>query len=456
LRHGEIDAALNALRVTGDPESLTQFVHGARARGVSPSELVACLDRVDTTRQTVSGEARKLEDRVRFGLLLALGDFMLDDIAQSQREDILPRVAEWHAHDASSAIHGATGWLLRHWGQGDVARQVDETPTAYSPDREWFTLKIEPQPRQHEAPARQESESSGDVLGKPSSDADAPAAQIENPESKMQNSFCITFIVFSPGKYLLGSPDGEADRQTDERRHQVEITRSYAISDREITWAQFNPFDGADKHDWMETLYDRELALAEPAFGVDWFQAVSYCRWLTSQMGVAESEQSYADPSSLEKDGEGNPKNWPLDIAKHGFRLPTEAEWEIACRGGTLSAWSFGSDVDLLRHYAWFADSAWFMDSPGQLRPNPRGLFDLHGNLGEWCHDWYDFSYSDDAIDPLGVLTGAERVGRGGEWYAAAAYCRTAYRDGYRPTYNTNGQGFRLALSSVQSAEEAK
>jgi eukaryotic-like serine/threonine-protein kinase len=482
LLESQREAALAALRVDDDPESLTQFVHRCRARGVSPQHLLECIDQVADRRHHAPHDGNPHAERedyggadgtppalgdplpaTLFGLLLALGEFELDELPEARRESFLTQLADWYANDPSSAIHGACGWLLRHWGQGEAAKNVDETPVAYAPDREWFTLKIEP--HQPEAPARRTP--AGDASHQPEVPArkDEASATDENEPSSLAlrvstgepPPFYITFVVFPPGKYTIGSPDDEADRLGHERRHEVELTRPFALSDREVTWAQFNPFDAAvsnfNRHDAWEKQFGHTLTPAEPAFGVNWFEAVSYCRWLTRQAGMADADQCYADPTSLSKDGEGNPKDWPVDLAKRGFRLPTEAEWETACRGGMLSAYSFGNDPQLLAHYGWFADNSSKWSHPARLlRPTSRGLFDIHGNLFEWCHDWYG-EYANDAADPVGAPTGADRVSRGGGWHFVAAFCRSAYRFRYRPTYRDYDLGFRLALGSVQPSE---
>src|SRR4029077_5609339 len=86
----------------------------------------------------------------------------------------------------------------------------------------------------------------------------------------------------------------------------------------------------------------------------------------------------------------GAPQNWPVNIEKPGFRLPTEAEWEVVCRGGTKTAYSFGNEAQLLGRYGWFLENSEKRPhAVGQLRPSVRGLFDLQGNLFEWCYDWY-------------------------------------------------------------------
>ena len=138
---------------------------------------------------------------------------------------------------------------------------------------------------------------------------------------------------------------------------------------------------------------------ADAGFGADWYDAVGFCRWLGQQSGLSEGDQSYAAPETLDKakyprepNPEANwaPRNWPLELGRRGFRLPTESEWEVASRAGARTTYGFGSDVSLLGRFGWFTEnSGKHVHPPRELRPSIRGLFDLHGNLFEWTHDWY-------------------------------------------------------------------
>ena len=129
------------------------------------------------------------------------------------------------------------------------------------------------------------------------------------------------------------------------------------------------------------------------------------------------------------------------------YRLPTEAEWEYACRAGSTTSYSFGDSAKSLGNYAWFDENSYSHTSPvGYRKPNEWGLYDMHGNVFEWCQDWQDSYRSGPAADPQGPSVGLYRVRRGGSWLYDAGYCRSAYRSGNDPS-NRLYSGFRVALS---------
>ena len=217
LRQGEREAIFDALRVRDDPESLAQFVHRCRDRGVTGQQLLECLRIADGLRQKISGKQREIENRVVFGLLLALGEFPKDELPRQEQKRLVADLADWYRNDPSSAIHGATGWLLRKWGQHEIASKVDHTPVPYSPDREWYTLEIE-----------------------------------TNVNGAGLHTFYMTFVVIPEGNYEIGSPSDELERFSYETRHEVHITRAYALLDREVNWAEFASFDERLATQWQK------------------------------------------------------------------------------------------------------------------------------------------------------------------------------------------------------------
>jgi formylglycine-generating enzyme required for sulfatase activity len=377
LRLGERPAVYPVFALQDDPEALTQFVHRLKDRGVPAPAVLDCLD----------GAA---DVPSRFALLLALGEFRLEDLPEPTRQPLRDRLRGWYRSDPSSAVHGACGWLLRAWGRADDAAEVDRAPLPPDPAgrREWFV-----------------EEAAGDFL---------------------------TFVVFPPGTFLMGSPPSEEHRQTNEQQHRVRLTRAFAVADREVTQAQYDRFrqDKARASGGNGTGAGGRL----PAVNVAWPDAIEYCRWLTAKAGH-DGEQCYGDPDERARD-------WPFDPGQAGYRLPTEAEWECACRAGTTTAYSFGSDRDLLAYYAHCMAAG--PAAGGTLRPSPRGLFDTHGNAWEWCQDRYQAQFADAVDDPLGRSDSGNRMLRGGGWDRSPWHCRSAYRHSPTPDYRAPYNGFRL------------
>jgi formylglycine-generating enzyme required for sulfatase activity len=144
-------------------------------------------------------------------------------------------------------------------------------------------------------------------------------------------------------------------------------------------------------------------------------------------------------------------------------RLPTEAEWEYACRAGTTTAYYFGDDDKDLAGYAWFGDkptvagcqpanSNGVSHPVGEKKPNAWGLYDLYGNVWEWCQDWYGPYQAGAVTDPQGPAQGTERVVRGGAWYDNSITCRSAFRHHYIPTRRGGNLGFRVVVGAAATA----
>ena len=145
---------------------------------------------------------------------------------------------------------------------------------------------------------------------------------------------------------------------------------------------------------------------------------------------------------------ENTPADWRSVSAANGYRLPSEAEWEYACRAGTTTDFSHGDSAESLARYCVFRESK--SARCGMKLPNVWGLHDMHGNVWEWCQDWYGGYGSDSVTDPIGLESGSFRVIRGGSWSNNARSCRSAYRVRYTPDYTYYDPGFRVLRSSIQ------
>jgi hypothetical protein len=208
------------------------------------------------------------------------------------------------------------------------------------------------------------------------------------------------------GWYRRIPPNGDTSKFRGERPDDVTVSffwlRKYVVTMQE--YQLFDPF------------HKPNLSKEHLPANADWYSATMFCKWLGD-----------------------------------GYRLPTEAEWETACRAGSETQYCYGDSDEKLGDYAWFGglgNSVNDMQPVGCLAPNDWGLYDMHGNVWEWCSDWYD-EYPKDAVsDPFGPREGSYRVFRGGSWNSEAADCRSAFRNGYSPVYRSGSIGFRLALSS--------
>jgi formylglycine-generating enzyme required for sulfatase activity len=258
-------------------------------------------------------------------------------------------------------------------------------------------------------------------------------------------------VRIEPGKFLMGSPANEADRGDDEHQHEVEITRPFWLGVHPVTVGQFRAFVKATgyrtqaereggAHRWTGSKWELDARTnwqnpgfaqdeSHPVVCVSWNDAQEFCAWLTKTH------------------------------SGHAYRLPTEAEWEYACRGGASSSTPFHYGASLCSTQANFDGNYLYGGAAkrpylqrttpvGSYKPNAWGLYDLHGNVWEWCADWYaaDYYQQSPRRDPPGPPEGSRRVIRGGGWNSDGQICRSAVRGGREPAIRFSDLGFRVSL----------
>jgi formylglycine-generating enzyme required for sulfatase activity len=227
------------------------------------------------------------------------------------------------------------------------------------------------------------------------------------------NLATLELVLIPAGKFMMGSPESDMNRNADEGpQHEVTISRQFYVSKYQVTQAQYQAVMGNNPSYFPDDL-------RRPVECVSWYDAQEFCRKLGQMTGKI-------------------------------VRLPTEAEWEYACRAGTTTQFYTGDKEEDLVAAAWFGyDKSDRKTHPvGLKKPNAWGLYDIHGNGWEWCQDYYgaDYYKHSPQVDPKGPETGEYRVLRGGSWHGSAAGCRSAVRRGINPNSHYFNGGFRIMV----------
>jgi len=253
---------------------------------------------------------------------------------------------------------------------------------------------------------------------------------IQRGPPEWTNSIGMRFVRIKPGEFLMGSSDRNNKATADYKPpHKVWISRAFVLGIHEVTQGQYQAVMGNNP---SRLTGSDDL----PVEQVSWFDAVNFCNKLSER----EGRKPYYRVEG----------RTVTTVGGRGYRLPTEAEWEYACRAGASTRYPFGDDSLELGKYAWSASNSDSTSHPvGQKRPNAWGLYDMLGNLYEWCADGYDETYyaSSPDADPPGPSVASSRVIRGGGTFVSAFDCRPASRERFAPVDGVNWIGFRVAAT---------
>jgi formylglycine-generating enzyme required for sulfatase activity len=367
-------------------------------------------DRTDPTQQTVfihdvfpswhvdlDGLAEQMQDvedsSLRAGMCLAMGKLPTGELgdAKTRWQELL---SKWYLLESSdSGTHGAAGWALRQW-KVDLP-EFAPTTEPDATDRNW---KVTPH-----------------------------------------------------GFTMVRIPAGQFERIDDEIRQAVTLTQDVWLSDVEVSVQLFLEFmndesyQGLKPNAWDGVDQTVSPANQHPVQQVGWEDAVLFCNWLSRQEERSPCYQ--VEPLADAKPEDRSTLKVELLADGTGYRLPTEAEWEYACRAGTTTDFCFGDDAERLIRYALFGTQTTEVTASNMC--NRWGLFDMHGNVWEWCYDWSS-SYDEEAVsDPVGSAQGEYHVYRGGGWNYSPGRCQSGNRGGYFPSYRSGNVGFRVAQDSL-------
>ena len=272
------------------------------------------------------------------------------------------------------------------------------------------------------------------VLGA-ASEADAETVQGAASEAvtlspaSFTNSLGMQFNLIPAGSFMMGSPESEENRDDGETQHEVTLTQSFYIGVYEVTQSEWLSVMGTSIED------QRDKADSDSLYGTGDRYPMYYVSWEDCQQFIGKLNDQYGS-ELRQKLGEG----W-------SYSLPSEAQWEYACRAGTTGAYGGSGDLAAM---GWYNSRE--AHKVGGKDANQLGLYDMHGNVWEWCRDWYDDYPTERVTDPTGPTSGSTRIFRGGGWGGNVRVCRSAYRDRAYPTNRFYHLGCRVAL--VRASEQ--
>jgi formylglycine-generating enzyme required for sulfatase activity len=260
---------------------------------------------------------------------------------------------------------------------------------------------------------------------------------------KGDNPVANTFILIKGGTFMMGSPLSELERHDNERQHYVKIS-PFSIGACEVTQQEYQQVMGINPSSFKGAFL--------PVEKISWYDGIEYCNKRSLQEGLTPVYILNKGRIDTNNNNDFDTLKWLVTWNENatGYRLPTEAEWEYACRAGTTTAYHTGNSITL-EQANYDSQSGTLQHSivkVGSFPPNPWGLYDMHGNLFEWCWDWHGVYSGTNQADPPGAGSGTHRVLRGGSWHKPAVSMRSAYRVGSTPSLRSSEFGLRIVRNS--------
>jgi serine/threonine protein kinase/formylglycine-generating enzyme required for sulfatase activity len=339
---------------------------------------------------------------LRSGLCAAVGLIEPSALAFEVRGQLEGALQHVYQHAPDSGSHGAAGWALRHWQSVVPAL---ETSREAPPNRDWFVNRLN-----------------------------------------------MTMLKVPKGAFVMHDREPPSTKE-----YRITLTPPFYIGDREISVDLFQQFINDQKRsDWKgpATAFLHEPIGKCPVNNVSWFDAILFCNWLSDKEGRV---RCYRPKSGAADNGlPPEEQTWMCDFDASGYRLPTEAEWEYACRAGTSSPFYFGMSPELLSAYSYFYVNSKGVAWPGGTKlPNAWGIFDMLGNVSEWCWDWYGSQGPTVLTDWHGPVDGTERVHRGGSFLSNVGGLGLSTHRGFRirPTGRTATLGVRVVCGISNRVE---
>jgi formylglycine-generating enzyme required for sulfatase activity len=258
------------------------------------------------------------------------------------------------------------------------------------------------------------------------------------------------FVRIGGGSFMMGSPASEVSRSSNETQHNVMISKPFYIGKYEVT-----------QKEWVEVMGSNPSGFKGgnlPVENVSWYEVIEYCNKRSEKEGLTPAYTIDKTQSDGNNTNSNDNVKWVVtwNLSASGYRLPTEAEWEQACRAGTTTPFYTGNNIttnhanyDGNKPYNGNAKGVYLGKTwaVGSGAPNPWGLYDMSGNVWEWCWDWHGNYESDTQTDPRGAASGSTRVVRGGSWSYPVQHLRSAERGYYSPPGRYLDCGFRLVRS---------